>query len=157
MNINEVVSDFQIIGHSIKALELHNSFLFFGSDDDSIQREFLASYDLGDPFDMESEENSIGGVVTLYLDVNIYNEEATATIHLELEGGFLLNNSKDEELLKSMLSINGTAALYSIGRGIISGITSQMALDGSGTIMLPMINTFELNNALREEAESNEE
>lgn len=46
--------------------------------------------------------------------------------------------------LNMMLAVNGCAALYSIGRGIISDITSQMSMEGSGTILLPMINTFEL-------------
>lgn len=146
MNINEIVSDFQILGHSIKALSIENDFIYMDATDDSLKREINVSYELREPFDVEFEKDSIGGAVKLYIDTRTFNEECTASIHLELEGGFVLKGSKDDEQLRNMLAVNGCAALYSIGRGIISGITSQMAVDGTGTIMLPMINAFELRS-----------
>lgn len=146
MNINEIVSDFQIIGHSIKALSIENDFIYMDSTDDNLQREFNVSYEMSDPFDPNLENDSIGGSVTLYIDTRTFNDECTASVHLELEGGFILKGSKSVEQLNKMLSVNGCAALYSIGRGIISGITSQMAVDGTGTILLPLINAFELRH-----------
>lgn len=145
MNINEIVSGFQIIGHSIKTLHLENGFIFFDPNDDTVQREVYVSYDMSEPFDAD-DGDSIGGALTLYIDTKTSNEENSTEIHLELEGGFILAGSKDADKLKEMMAVNGCAALYSIGRGIISGITSQMSVDGTGTIMLPMINTFELRN-----------
>ena len=146
MNINEIVSDFQILGHSIKALSIENEFIYMDSTDDNLQRELNVSYELSDPFDPTFENDSIGGCVTLHINTRTYNDEYTASIHLELEGGFILKGSKSVDQLNDMLSVNGCAALYSIGRGIISGITSQMAVDGTGTIMLPLINAFELRH-----------
>ena len=144
MDINSITSDFQILGHSIKALELNNDFIVFDTTNENITREIDVKYAIGDHFELDDNQDSIGGTVTLYTEVKITNDDKTASIHLELEGGFALINSKDKERLDSMLAINGCAALYSISRGIIASITSQMAANGYGTILIPMINTFEL-------------
>ena len=147
MNINEIASDFQILGHSIKRFNIVNEFIYLDSADNSINREFNVSYELSEPFDNALDKEALCGAVTLFIDVTISNEGNTSSVHLELEGGFMLKNCRESEKLNEMLAVNGCAALYSIGRGIISGVTSQMAIDGSGTIMLPMINTFELRTA----------
>ena len=144
MNINEIASDFQILGHSIKCFNIVNEFVYLDPADSSVSREFNVSYELSEPFDNDSDKEAICGAVTLFIDVTISNEENTSSVHLELEGGFMLKNCRESEKLNEMLAVNGCAALYSIGRGIISGVTSQMSIDGTGTIMLPMINTFEL-------------
>ena len=151
MNINEIVSDFQIVGHRIQALSLENDFAYFDPGDEKLCREVNVTYQLSDPFDFDDDKDSIGGAVTLYIDVSVYDEEKSATVHLELEGGFSLNGSRDAEQLRSMLEVNGCAALYSIARGIIAGVTSQMSVNGTSTILIPMINTFELRDSAEED------
>ncbi|MEG1470311.1 MAG: hypothetical protein RSC31_06670 [Anaerovoracaceae bacterium] len=63
---------------------------------------------------------------------------------MEIEGCFELESSNDENLLKEMLQINGSAALYSVARGIISSVTSHMCTNG--TVLIPMLNMYELKS-----------
>lgn len=142
MNIQDVISDFQIVGYRIKQLSLTNDFVFFDPESENVTREIDVQYEISDPYYYEDDENAIGGTVVLYIDVNVFDDEEKIAINLELEGGFCQNDNKDIELFKNMLEINGCASLYSIGRGIVTSVTSQMCVNG--TVTIPMINTFKL-------------
>lgn len=140
MNGSEIKAKFQMIGNRIINLNIDNSFIYVDLEDDSIERSLDISYELSEPFYFE--DGSLGGNVTMYIEVSLESEDCFMQVHLEIEGCFNIDEEGTEEELKEMLSVSGTAALYSIARGIISGVTSQTCTNG--TLLLPMMNMFEL-------------
>jgi len=140
MNSSEIKAKFQMIGNRIINLNIDNSFIYVDLEDDSIERSLDVSYELGEPFYFE--DGILGGNVIMYIEVRFESEDCLMEVHLEIEGCFSIDAGGTEEELKEMLSVSGTAALYSIARGIISGVTSQTCTNG--TLLLPMINMFEL-------------
>ena len=149
MDVNEIKAPFQIIGDRIKKLEIENDFVFIDLTDEGIKREIGVSYEVSDPFILDDSEETFAGQVMMYIDLEVSDDECKACISLELEGCFIIDEPNSEEVLREMLPINGCAALYSIARGIISSVTSHMC--GNGSILIPMINTFELRDSIEED------
>ena len=155
MNIQDIKADFQILGYRIVNLNVSNDFIFLDLGSDDINKEIDVKYQLSGPFDFEDDANSIGGAVTLLIEAHIYDGEKQISINLAIEGGFSLNDSRDTNKLKEMLKVNGCAALYSIGRSIIMGATSQMCING--TITIPMVNTFKMSEIAKSDEENDTE
>lgn len=59
-------------------------------------------------------------------------------LDLLIEGAFSAPSSIEEEVFKKLLLINGAAALYSIARSKVEGITAMTFQ--SGKLELPMVN-----------------
>lgn len=145
MNIKEIASDFTFIGNRISELKLKNDFIYI-EDHSALSKEFDVTYDIEC---INVDESNIWGTINLYVSCLVKEETENSndtsselSIKLALNGCFSDNNDVSEEVFKKMLSVNGCAALYSIARSIITSIASQTALNVS--IILPMINTFEL-------------
>ena len=145
MNIENIKANLQIIGTRIAKLNINNEFVFIDLNDENISREIDVSYELSPAFDVEDEENLTAQNILMYIRLKITDGELQANIDLDLEGGFIFDGT-DKEQLHDMLTVNGTATLYSIARGIISSITSHMC--ANGTLLLPMINMFSLREEL---------
>lgn len=141
MNGSEIKANLQMWGDRIVKLDIENDFIYVDLEDDNIQRELNVSYELGEPFYID---DILAGKVLMTIEAQVKNEDELMKIHLQLEGCFVISEGSTDEELREMLSVSGTAALYSIARGIISGITSQTCING--TLLLPMINMFELKN-----------
>ena len=60
---------------------------------------------------------------------------------LSIEGLFDSSEDKTEEEFKKLVALNGAAALISIARGKIEGITANAFADGKVTI--PLINVYD--------------
>lgn len=143
MNIKNIAANFQIVGTRIVRLDINNDFAYIDLNDDAITREIDVSYELSPVFEVEDAKNSAAQNILMYIRLKIANEELQANIDLDLEGCFVFDG-KDEAQLHEMITINGTATLYSIARGIISSITSHMC--ANGTLLLPLINMFKLRD-----------
>lgn len=141
MNINEIKADLQIIGSKIERLNIENSFVYIDLVDSDIKREIGASYKISKPYILDDEDETIAANLMLTVNLEISDGTYSAKVDMDLEGCFVLENSKDEKALLDMLPVNGCAALYSIARGIISSVTSHMCVNG--TIIIPMINAYE--------------
>lgn len=140
MNINNIESEFQVLGSRIVSLKLSNDFVCLNLSEDGLKREFDVSYEI---LDVTDEENTLNGIIQLNVSVLISSENSNEyKLALSLEGCFLDSKIKDEEQFKKVLSINGCTCLYSIARAIITSISSQSCL--GNCIVLPMINTFKL-------------
>ena len=145
MKVEQITSDFQILGSSIKSFHIDNDFVRMSKD---IEKEIDVSYTIDAPIQLgEEESDPLAGIVHLLIDIHIFDNELEAKLNLETEGCFILENSRDEKELEKMLAISGPAALYSLSRGFISSVTSQMCLNG--TIMIPMVNLVEFRNATK--------
>jgi hypothetical protein len=151
MDVRELMSDFQLVGTSVRRMEFNNDFVAINPDREEIARAIRVEYEINS-IDMQEIEERIQGVITLFIDVKISDieEELEMELHNVIEGCFGLSVPKNTdfsaeetaETFKELLSVNGCAALYSISRGFIASITSQACLNGG--ITLPMINTFKL-------------
>lgn len=141
MNIDGIKADLQMIGSRIVRLDIKNDYAFFDLQDKDVTREIDVRYKLSDPFFPDEKEEVLAGSVMLYINVAVSNAENEILVDLQMEGCFV-SDSTNEENLRTMVSVNGTAALYSIARGIISNITSQMC--ENGTIIIPMLNMYEM-------------
>ena len=142
MNTNEIMSEFQIIGTTIKRLTLDNDYIFIDERNEDVKREIDVYYKINNIFPADIEENSIMGTLEMTIDVGLSTETNSMELELVIEGGFSLMNSTNEDELRQFLSVNGCASVYSIARGIVSSITCHICPNGN--ILLPMINVFRL-------------
>lgn len=140
MNGSEIKARLQMLGSRIIKLDIKNDFVYVDLEDEDIERTLDVSYELSDPITFD--DGTLAGKVVMSITACVENMEHLMKVHLELEGCFIFDEDGTEEELREMLSISGTAAIYSIARGIISGITSQTC--ANGTLLLPMVNMFEL-------------
>lgn len=142
MDIKKIESSFKFIGNKIEHLEIENGFLLFP------KREDLTNY-----IDVEYEiaavyktEDSITGYLKLYINIEIKkNDEenpCSFKANLILAGAFVDDPAIDEESFRSMLSLNGSAALYGIARAFILSISAQCA--ENARITIPMVNFFKM-------------
>ena len=111
-----------------------------------IKRKIDVSYNVDEPFTAPAGNGEYICTIRLKVEVEIEREGKKANIRLVTEGAFVLDQN-DKETLKTMTSINGSAALYSIARGIIASVSGQMC-EGGG-IIIPMLNVYEMNKELQ--------
>ncbi len=139
MNIDDIASEFQILGSSISKFNLRNDFAYF--DEDVVSKKLTdASYTM-EP--VVHKDGRLFGIIELFIKLEAKDKtKHKLTIALTIEGCFTAPEEMDEEQFKGMLGINGCTVLYSIARSFIISTTAQ-ALAG-GEIILPMINTFKL-------------
>lgn len=153
MNIQNAIADLQLVGTSVRKINLENTFTFY-SDTDAVQKRFDLNYHVGN---ISKEEDCFWGCVILNLVINISdNEEKEDTkpkslsFEIEIEGCFTYGGD-DEPDFREMLEINGTASVYSIARSMVTTITSQ-TFNGD-KVVLPMLNFFDLANSNESENE----
>jgi preprotein translocase subunit SecB len=147
MEINKILSQFQLLATSIRNFSFENDFVVY-HDDESIEKELDVFYEIND-ITSDEEEKLLIGTISLYIDAVIKNENEQMKINLVIQGGFKSTvNDEDESLteFRKLLSLNGCATLYSLARSIIVSFTSQSCLGGN--ILLPMINVFKLKESL---------
>lgn len=133
---NKYLSDFQIIGNTIKSVKIRNDFLSL-SNSNNIKRKIDISHLLGN-IEITEDGQILSGTIILNIKVNISQKERKYNLDMSIEGCFNAPVEIGEETFKSMLEVNGIASLYSIARGFVQSITSQTLL--SGSVLLPMIN-----------------
>ena len=141
MNVENIKANLQLVGTRISKLSVENDFVELNLNDESINRGIDVSYKTSQLYTIENEPDFLAGNILMDIKVGISDRIKNLSLELELEGCFVLD-SKDEDKMKEMLSVNGTAALYSIARGIVSSVTSHICTNG--TVILPMINVFRL-------------
>jgi len=141
MNVENIKANLQLVGTRISKLSVENDFVELNLNDESINRGIDVSYKTSQLYTVENEPDFLAGNILMDIKVGISDRIKNLSLELELEGCFVLD-SKDEDKMKEMLSVNGTAALYSIARGIVSSVTSHICTNG--TVILPMINVFRL-------------
>ena len=147
MNTEKAKANLQMVGSRIVSLNIKNMFVFMANTDENINRKIDVSYTVDDPFAHPAGQGEYMCTVRLNIAVEIEYENKKATITLVTEGAFV-SEENNKDTLKEMSSINGAAALYSIARGIIASITSQMC-EGGG-VLIPMLNIYEMNKKNRE-------
>lgn len=141
---NKFLSDFQIIGSTIKSVKIKNDFLSL-SNSNNMKRKIDISHLLGD-IDLIEDGQFYSGTIILNIKVNISQNKNKYNVDISIEGCFNAPSEIGEETFKSMLELNGIASLYSIARAFVQSTTSQTLLAGS--VLLPMINVVEYSRNL---------
>ena len=146
MDIKPIQASFQMVGSTVRHLNIENNFISISNDADT-ERAVDVSYEIDNKQEFD-DEHLMFGVSNLSTHVKIKKAPLETTISLIVQGCFSIPKEEGKEKLKEMMSLSGSAALYSISRAIISGISAQCYT--SGSIVLPMINVIkmkELNDA----------
>lgn len=140
---NKYLSEFQIIGSTIKSVKIKNDFLSLNSN--NLKRKIDISHLLGN-IELIEEGQFFSGTIVLNIKVNISENKRKYSLNISIEGCFNAPSKISEETFKNMLEVNGITALYSIARGFVQSTSSQTLL--SGNVLLPMINVVEYSKDL---------
>lgn len=139
MDTKELAAPFQFIGNRILNLTIKNDFVAF-NDKSLDSRNLDVDYDI---YDIREQNEERFGIITLSVNLELKQDERAFILHLDIEGCFITPIETDENVFKSMLSINGSTALYSVARATIISISSQVF--NGGKVVLPMLNIVAMN------------
>lgn len=140
MNSKRVESEFQFIGSSINKVEFKNELVSF--DSKSIRR--IIDVDYVFPSEVFIDKGYAFGKIEMHVQAWLKEGKKTKTkLSIIASGYYKYANCTDENEMKKMLSISGCASLYSVIRAFVISFTAQSGCNGS--IILPMINIFKLN------------
>lgn len=148
MNATAYKSPFEFVGSRIEKVKIDHTY-FSMDNDNSKSREFELHTKIGDVFE---HEEKLFGNVNLRVDVNVQDEnnsDVSYVFNLTIDGCFSIDKDVPKDQFKEMLRINGSAALYSIARGFIMGVSAQTML--SGQITLPLLNFTDMPKESLEE------
>ena len=144
---NQYLSDFQIIGSSVKSLRIRNDFVSL-SDVDNLKRTIDVSHSVP-VIELIDEGETFSGIVLLKIKSTISANKKKYTVDMTIEGCFNAPAQIGEDTFKGMLKVNGVTSLYGIARGFVQSTTSQTLL--SGSVLLPMFNVAAYSEDLDEQ------
>jgi preprotein translocase subunit SecB len=144
---NQYLSEFQIIGSSVKSLKIRNDFVSL-SDVDNIKRTIDVSHSVP-VIELIDEGETFSGIVLLKIKSTISANKKKYTVDMTIEGCFNAPAQIGEDTFKGMLKVNGVTSLYGIARGFVQSTTSQTLL--SGSVLLPMFNVAAYSEDLDEQ------
>ncbi len=146
---NKYLSEFQIVGSTIKNVKIRNDFLSL-SNGNNIKRKIDVSHMLGN-IELLEDEQVFSGTIILNIKVNISESKKKYNLDMAIEGCFNAPATMGEKTFKNMLQVNGITSLYSIARGFVQSTSSQTLLNGS--VLLPMINVVAYSKDLNADSE----
>lgn len=144
---NQYLSDFQIIGSSVKSLRIRNDFVSL-SDVDNLKRTIDVSHSVPE-IELIDDGETLSGIVLLKIKSTISANKKKYTVDMTIEGCFNAPAQIGENTFKGMLKVNGVTSLYGIARGFVQSTTSQTLL--SGSVLLPMFNVAAYSEDLDEQ------
>ena len=148
---NQYLSEFQIIGSSIKSLKIRNDFVSL-SDVENIKRSIDVSHSVP-IIELIDDGETFSGIVLLQIKFTLSASKKKYIVDLTIEGCFNAPTKIGEDTFKGMLKVNGVTSLYGIARGFIQSTTSQTLL--SGSVLLPMFNVAAYSEDLDEKESQN--
>lgn len=148
---NQYLSEFQIIGSSIKSLKIRNDFVSL-SDVENIKRTIDVSHSVP-IIELIDDGETFSGIVLLQIKTTLSANKKKYTVDLTIEGCFNAPAQIGEDTFKGMLKVNGVTSLYGIARGFVQSTTSQTLL--SGSVLLPMFNVAAYSEDLDENRPEN--
>lgn len=143
---NKYLSDFQIIGSSVKNLKIKNDFISLGNGNNIKRKIDISHYVV--TIEKIEEGTILSGTVILNIKVNISEKKRKYNLDMAIEGCFNAPVEMGEETFNNMLQVNGITSLYSIARGFVQSTSSQTL--ASGYVLLPMLNVVAYSRDLNE-------
>ena len=143
MNTKKIEATFQLLANSISKIDITNN-LFRISESDNLRKEFSLKID-----NICIEQHHTYKSAAMDLSVNVLVSDNNTDKPREfkalmtINGIFIDTTDITDEEFKQKLNINGSAALYSIARGCLINISSQVLEEGK--IILPLVNFIEMS------------
>ena len=154
IDINKIKSAFQLVNTSIVSLNVDNTFYDY-NERDSGKRQIDVGFIVKETAIEEETKQHLG---ILDLKVHIvchFDDDRHLDLNMILRGVFSAPVEMEEDQFNIMLEQNGCASLYSVARGTIASITSQMFT--CGCIIVPMVNFIKFHELIEESEESTQE
>ena len=111
MKIEKALANIQLLGTQVKKIEFENDFIVFYEQDDT--KKYLdVSYNIKEcSYDEKAKEYI--GILALYIEMQVENEEKKMKLGMELHGCFQSNEVAEtwEKEFRELSQINGTAAV----------------------------------------------
>ncbi|MGN0182915.1 MAG: hypothetical protein ACI4DP_10995 [Candidatus Ornithomonoglobus sp.] len=142
MDISNEISTFQFISSDVTNVDIQNNLFFCNLPKDTWQRTFDVDYDIEY---VSNENNRWSGILGLTFSLSIdssENDERIFSFKISVKGVFVAPISMTQEEFEGMLELNGLTALYSVARGTIASISSDVT--NFERILLPMLNIKKL-------------
>lgn len=150
MDAKNSYSEFQLIGHRIREIQLRSNLIDY-AETEQIEKRLDVRYEINS---LEVEDDFITAILSLAINISmVENEQSIFDGDIIFEGCFRAPTSMEQSAFKNMLAIHGCASLYSVARGAISNISSQIFYNGK--ILLPLVN-FVRFNEIKEDVEQKE-
>lgn len=151
---NKYLSDFQIIGSSVKSLKIKNDFIAL-ENGNNIKRKIDISHYVVNIEKME-DGSILSGTIILNIKLNISDKKRKYSLDMAIEGCFNAPAEKmGKEEFNNMLQVNGITSLYSIARGFIQSTSSQTL--AAGYVLLPMLNVVAYSKDLNQDGKQSEQ
>lgn len=143
MELNMIATGVELVGTTIKSLAISNSIVDAAKDG---KRQF--GININEP-EFQEADNKWFAQLVIDLEIEMMQaEEQECRIQLSVEGAFLSEENADLETFKSLVIVNGAAALIGIARGKIEAITANVF--NNGKIVIPFINVIDYYRNLSE-------
>lgn len=147
--MSNYLSDFQIIGSSVKSFKIRNDFVSLNNIGKA-KRTIDLSHSISTVEEID-EGTVYSGIVLLTIKTTISSGKKKYIVDLTIEGCFNAPIGIGEDTFKEMLKVNGVTSLYSIARGFVQSTTSQTLV--SGSVLLPMFNVVAYSKDLDDQKE----
>ena len=115
--MSNYLSDFQIIGSSVKSFKIRNDFVSLNNIGKA-KRTIDLSHSIGTVEEID-EGTVYSGIVLLTIKTTISSGKKKYIVDLTIEGCFNAPIGIGEDTFKEMLKVNGVTSLYSIARGFV--------------------------------------
>ncbi len=142
MKFNYVTPKVQLVGTSIKNLEISNSIIDIQNEE---ERSF--GFNINDARIVANDETLIG-TLDIDFELKIVKEDAECTMDMTVEGAFLAEEQMEIDDFEEFIMINGAAALIGIARGKIESISASIFNEGK--IVIPFVNVIDYYKKIME-------
>ena len=133
---SQIEAPFQLIRTYVSDLSTHNSCLESNIGSDG-ERKIDVSYEISHEGNTESGDHF--AVLSLTISIETNTDDGQLDLDMTIHGIFTASSTEiSEETFEKMLRINGCSSLYSVARGIISSVSSQLFTGGN--IIIPLVN-----------------
>lgn len=143
MELNLVATGIELIGTTIKSINIENSIV-------DVERDAKRNFGLNinEPhFELLEKEYFSQMLIDFEIEIE-QCEEQRCKIQLSLEGAFVSEQDIDEETFKQLVIINGAAAIIGIARGKIESISSSIF--NNGKVVIPFVNVVDYYKSMLE-------
>ncbi len=141
MKLNCIVSELELIGTTIKVLEISNNIIDI---EKGGERKF--GLYINEP-QFQKEEGILYGQMLIDIELDIkQSDEEECKIQFSIEGAFASAENIDEDTFKRLVIVNGAAALIGVARGKIETISANVF--NNGKIVIPFVNVVDYYKSL---------
>ena len=141
MELNMIATGIKLIGTAVKSLTISNSIV-----DVEKNAKRNLGMNINEP-EFQKEDLVWFAKMTIDFEIEIIQDpDEKCLIKMSMEGAFLSDENVDLESFKSLVSVNGAAALIGIARGKIEALTAGIFNDGK--IVIPFVNVIDYYKSL---------